>query len=141
MHVGMLADQYYVRGVDVMFFGRRTKANPLIARLARQIDCPIHGVRVIRLPGRRFPGELTEAIEPVRDAQGKIDVAGTMQAITSSLNPGCANIPSSGCGCTAAGGEPHPPVFTRVHSRLMTRCVRASLALIVNRCAIVAFGG
>src|SRR6476469_7983631 len=33
-HVGMLVDQYYVRGVPVMFFGRRTMANPLLARLA-----------------------------------------------------------------------------------------------------------
>ena len=36
------------------FFGRRTKANPLIARLARHIDCPIHGMRVVRYPGDRF---------------------------------------------------------------------------------------
>jgi KDO2-lipid IV(A) lauroyltransferase len=83
MHVGMLVDQYYGRGVDVTFFGRRTKANPLIARLARQIDCPIHGARMIRLPGRRFRADLTEAIDPVRDSEGRIDVAATMQVITS----------------------------------------------------------
>ena len=45
-HVGMLVDQYYVRGVEVTFFGRRTMANPLLARLARHFDCPIHGTRV-----------------------------------------------------------------------------------------------
>ena len=50
-HIGMLVDQYYVRGVDVIFFGRRTKANPLLARLARHFDCPIHGARMVRLPG------------------------------------------------------------------------------------------
>ena len=44
-HVGMLVDQYYSRGVDVTFFGRRTKANPLLARLARHFDCPIHDLR------------------------------------------------------------------------------------------------
>jgi KDO2-lipid IV(A) lauroyltransferase len=82
-HVGMLVDQYFVRGVKVTFFGRPTNANPLIARLARQIECPIHGVRVIRLPGHRFRAELTEAIEPARDADGKINVAATMQVITS----------------------------------------------------------
>jgi KDO2-lipid IV(A) lauroyltransferase len=38
---------------------------------------------MIRLPGDRFRAELTEAIPPVRDPQGQIDVAGTMQAITS----------------------------------------------------------
>lgn len=83
--VGMLVDQYYDRGVDVTFFGRRTKANPLIARLARLIDCPIHGTRVIRLPGNRFRVELTGAIEPARDAQGEVDVAATMQIITSTV--------------------------------------------------------
>jgi KDO2-lipid IV(A) lauroyltransferase len=83
LHVGMLADQYSVQGVEVTFFGRRTRANSLIARLARHVDCPIHGVRVIRLPGSRFRGEITEAIAPVRDASGDIDVAGTMQVITS----------------------------------------------------------
>ena len=82
LHVGMLADQYASQGVDVTFFGRRTKANAFIARLARHVDCPIHGVRVIRLPGRRFRIDLTEAVEPVCDPAGKIDVAATMQAIT-----------------------------------------------------------
>ena len=81
-HVGMLVDQYYVRGVPVTFFGRETMANPLIARLARQIECPIHGTRVVRLPGHRFRAVLTEAVEPARDADGRVDIAGTMQAIT-----------------------------------------------------------
>jgi KDO2-lipid IV(A) lauroyltransferase len=83
IHAGMLVDQYNSRGVDVTFFGRRTKANPLIARLARHVDCPIHGTRVVRLPGNRFRVDLSEAIEKPRDAQGEIDVAATMQVITS----------------------------------------------------------
>jgi KDO2-lipid IV(A) lauroyltransferase len=82
-HVGMLVDQYYVRGVPVTFFGQRTMANPLLARLARHVDCPIHGVRMVRLPGNRFRGEMTDAIKPSRDAEGRIDIAGTMQIITS----------------------------------------------------------
>ena len=83
-HVAMLVDQHYVNGVDVTFFGRTCKANPFIARLARHIDCPIHGTRVVRLPDkRRFRVDLTEAIEPRRDADGKVDIAGTMQAVTS----------------------------------------------------------
>ena len=41
----MLIDQHFSRGVDVTFFGRRCKANPTIARLARQFDCPVVGVR------------------------------------------------------------------------------------------------
>lgn len=81
-HVGMLVDQYYVRGVEVTFFGRRTRANPLLARLAQHFDCPIHGTRMIRLPNHRFRAELTDEIVPVRDADGRIDIAGTMQVIT-----------------------------------------------------------
>jgi KDO2-lipid IV(A) lauroyltransferase len=80
--VAMLVDQYYVKGVDVMFFGRRCKTNPLIAALARHVECPIYGTRVVRLPGGAFRAEVTEPIEPVRDADGKVDVQGTMQAIT-----------------------------------------------------------
>jgi KDO2-lipid IV(A) lauroyltransferase len=81
-HLAMLADQYAVQGVDVMFFGRKTKANALIARLARHVDCPIHGVRMIRLPGHRFRADLTDAIPAARTGDGDIDVAATMQAIT-----------------------------------------------------------
>jgi Kdo2-lipid IVA lauroyltransferase/acyltransferase len=82
-HVAMLVDQYFTNGVDVTFFGRKTKANPTLARLLRQIECPIHGVRIIRLPGHRFRAELSEEITPARDANGQIDVQGTMQVITS----------------------------------------------------------
>ena len=85
-HVAMLVDQYFVNGVDVTFFGRRCKANPFIARIARHIDCPIHGTRVVRLPDRhRFRVDLSEAIAAPRDADGRIDVQGTMQAITSMI--------------------------------------------------------
>jgi KDO2-lipid IV(A) lauroyltransferase len=82
-HVAMLVDQYLTKGVEVTFFGRKTRANPMLARLLRQIECPIHGVRIIRLPGHRFRAELSEEVKPVRDATGQIDVQGTMQAITS----------------------------------------------------------
>lgn len=82
-HVAMLVDQYLTNGVEVTFFGRKTMANPMLARLLRQVECPVHGVRIIRLPGHRFRGELSEEIKPVRDAAGKIDIQGTTQAITS----------------------------------------------------------
>jgi KDO2-lipid IV(A) lauroyltransferase len=80
--IGLLVDQYYVRGVPVTFFGRPTRANPLLARLARQHDCTIHGIRAIRHPGNRFEITVTEPIPPARDAEGQIDIQGTMQAIT-----------------------------------------------------------
>ncbi len=82
-HVAMLVDQYLTNGVEVTFFGRKTRANPMLARLLRLVECPVHGVRIIRLPGHRFRGELTEEIKPVRDDNGRIDVQGTTQAITS----------------------------------------------------------
>jgi KDO2-lipid IV(A) lauroyltransferase len=83
-HVGMLVDQHDQRGVDVTFFGRRCKASPFLAQLARHLECPIRGVRIIRLPDpNRFRGELTEPIEIPRDAEGRVDVAATMQVVTS----------------------------------------------------------
>lgn len=82
-HLGVLIDQYFERGVPVTFFGRQTVANPLAARLARNVDCPVHGARVIRLPEGRFRLELTDEIALPRDAEGKIDVPRATQAMTS----------------------------------------------------------
>jgi len=80
--VGMLVDQYDTRGVEITFFGRVCKASPLMAQLARHTNCPIHGVRVVRLADRnKFRAEITDPIEPVRDPDGQINVAGTTQAI------------------------------------------------------------
>lgn len=82
-HLGMLVDQHFSRGVDVTFFGRRCKANPSIARLARQFDCPVVGVRVIRLPDRRFRIAAAGPIDLPRDDTGRIDVQQSTQLITS----------------------------------------------------------
>jgi KDO2-lipid IV(A) lauroyltransferase len=79
---GMLVDQYDRHGAVVDFFGQPTRGSALLARLARQIDCPIHGTRVVRLPDNRFRVDLTDPIAPVRDAAGRVDVVGTMQAVT-----------------------------------------------------------
>lgn len=81
-HLGMLVDQYWTGGPPVMFFGRPCATNPTLGRLARQFDCPVHGMRVIRLPGARFRVEITEAVPLPRDADGKVDVVGAMQAVT-----------------------------------------------------------
>lgn len=81
-HVAMLVDQYSTRGVDVTFFGRTARANPLIARLAEHVDCPIYGVHVVRHGGNRFRLHLTEPMSAIRDAQGHVDVQATMQMIT-----------------------------------------------------------
>ena len=82
-HLGMLVDQRFSRGVDVTFFGRRCKANPSIARLARQFDCPVVGVRVIRLPGHRFRIAAEGPFDLPRGADGRIDVQRSTQMITS----------------------------------------------------------
>jgi KDO2-lipid IV(A) lauroyltransferase len=81
--VAMLVDQYAHRGVDVTFFGQVTTANPLTARLLAHVECPLYGTRIIRLPDNRFRADLTGPIEPARDGAGNIDIAGTMQIITS----------------------------------------------------------
>ncbi len=81
LHLGMLVDQRFGRGPRITFLGRETPANPLLARLARRFDCPLHGVRAIRLPGNRFRLELTEAITLPRDARGQIDIQAGTQLI------------------------------------------------------------
>jgi KDO2-lipid IV(A) lauroyltransferase len=83
LHLGMLVDQHFSRGVDVTFFGRSCRANPSIARLARQYDCPVLGVRVIRLPGgHRFRISSEGPIALPRDAQGRVDVPAATQMMT-----------------------------------------------------------
>jgi KDO2-lipid IV(A) lauroyltransferase len=80
-HLGLLVDQFHDRGPEVMLFGHPTKANPIFARLAREFECPVHTVRVIRLPGDRFRIELSEELDLPRDANGRIDVAGAAQMV------------------------------------------------------------
>jgi KDO2-lipid IV(A) lauroyltransferase len=83
-HVGMLVDQRYGKGVDVTFFGRTCRASPLLAQLARRFECPVRGLRVVRLQDRNmFRGELTGPIDLPRGSDGTIDVQGATQAITS----------------------------------------------------------
>ena len=81
-HLAQLIDQHFTRGVPVTFMGRTALANPLLAKLARRHDCPVHGTRVVRLPGHRFRVELTPPISMPRDAEGRIDVVGAAQAMT-----------------------------------------------------------
>jgi KDO2-lipid IV(A) lauroyltransferase len=81
-HLGMLVDQHFSRGVDVTFFGRPCKANPALARLARQFECPVIGVRVVRLPAGRFRVDAVGPLELPRDPEGAIDVGRTMQHVT-----------------------------------------------------------
>ena len=104
-HLGMLVDQHFSRGVDVTFFGRRCKANPTIARLARQFDCPVVGVRVVRLPDRRF-----RIAAEGRSSCRAIPTAASMSGDNTidhvrgrTLGP--RTIPASGCGSIAVGAD------------------------------------
>jgi Kdo2-lipid IVA lauroyltransferase/acyltransferase len=81
-HLGMLIDQHFTRGVTVDFMGRPALTNPVLGKFAKYFDCPVHGVRVIRLPGYRFKLELTPPITLPLAADGSVDVAGAMQAMT-----------------------------------------------------------
>ncbi|MDQ2762722.1 MAG: lipid A biosynthesis lauroyl acyltransferase, partial [Pseudomonadota bacterium] len=81
-HLGMLVDQHFSRGVDVTFFGRRCKANPSIARLARRFDCPVVGARVVRLADRKFRVDGFGPYDLPRAADGQIDVVASTQMIT-----------------------------------------------------------
>ena len=79
----MLVDQHYGKGVEVTFFGRKCRVNPLIAMLAREAECPIYGVRLIRrLPGIAFEGEISDEVPSGARRRGRIEIRGTMQAIT-----------------------------------------------------------
>ncbi len=81
LHLGMLVDQRFGRGPKIRFLGRTATANPLLARLARRFDCPIHGARAIRLPGNRFRLEMTPAVTLPRDVRGTIDIDAATQHI------------------------------------------------------------
>jgi len=81
-HLGLLADQYYETGPDIMMFGHATRANPIFARLARLVDCPVHCVRVVRLRGDRFRIELGEELRLPRDAGGRVDIAAAAQMVS-----------------------------------------------------------
>ncbi len=81
-HLGMLIDQHFTRGVPVSFFDRTAMTNPILGKFAKYFDCPVHGVRVIRLPGYRFRLELTPPLDLPRGPDGTVDPAGAMAAMT-----------------------------------------------------------
>jgi KDO2-lipid IV(A) lauroyltransferase len=83
LHVAMLVDQHYGNGPEVTFFDRPCRVNPMLARLARHVDCPIYGTRAVRLSDGRLRVDLVGPIEVPRDPDGRVNVQGTMQTITS----------------------------------------------------------
>lgn len=81
LHLGMLTDQYFYAGIASDFFGHKTLSNQAFARLARLHDCPVHAVRVVRLPHHRFRVELSEPMVLPRDADGRIDPVGAVHVM------------------------------------------------------------
>lgn len=85
LHLALFADQHFANGVEVSFFGRRCKANPMLARFAQLFECPVHAFRTVRLPGNRILVEFTEQLDLPRGADGRIDIAAAMQMATALL--------------------------------------------------------
>ena len=84
-HLGALVDQRFKKGVSAPFFGRPAVTNPVLAKLARQFDCPVHGVRVIRLPQNRLRIELTPPFDFPRDSAGLIDETRAVEVMTATV--------------------------------------------------------
>lgn len=79
--VGVLVDQFFGRGEEIEFLGRQTMANPLLAKLARQYDCPVYPTRCVRLPEGRFRIEIEEPLTIPRMENGNLDVAQLTQDV------------------------------------------------------------
>ena len=105
---------------------------------------------MVRYPGDRFQLLATEAIEPPRDAEGKIDVERTMQVITDVVEGWVREHPEQWLWLhrrwrddvaasaaiqppdrirSAQIGTRYRPVLTLVHSRFISRCVFWSCAV------------
>jgi KDO2-lipid IV(A) lauroyltransferase len=82
-NVGLLVDQKFRRGIMVPFFGRPAPTNPLLAKLARRYNCPVHGARSVRLPSGRIRLEITDELVLPRDENGDVDIRGTTELVTS----------------------------------------------------------
>lgn len=72
-HVGMLIDIFSMSGVPIPFFGRPARTVPTIAKLVREVPCPVIGVRVERLDGVRFRITITEPLDVPRTDDPKAD--------------------------------------------------------------------
>jgi KDO2-lipid IV(A) lauroyltransferase len=87
--------------------------NPVLAKFARRFDCPVHGVRVIRLPGHRFRLELTPPLDLPRDAEGLVDVEGATAMMTATI---------------AGWVREHPGQWLWMHRRWRPHLVEQALA-------------
>lgn len=84
-NIGLLVDQKFHGGVAADFFGAPCLTSPLLGKLARRADCPVHPAWCIRLPDGRFRIEIGEALAIPRDAAGDVDVNALTQLVTNAV--------------------------------------------------------
>ena len=80
--LGLLADQKHNQGVAVPFFGRPAMTAPMVAKLALQYRCPVHGAWVRRLDGVNF----RVTVEPPLDIPDSGDHDADVAAILAQVN-------------------------------------------------------
>lgn len=85
MLVGILPDQHYARGIEVSFFGRMCRVNPLLALLAGTGKWPVYAGYATRLPDQRYRIQITGPLQFPRKPTGETDTRATMQAIFSMI--------------------------------------------------------
>ncbi len=94
MLVGLLVDQYYARGIEVSFFGRMCRVNPVPALLAGIGNWPVYGAHVVRLPDQRYRFEIVGPLQLPREPTGRIDVKAAMQTIFDMIETWIREAPS-----------------------------------------------
>jgi len=80
--LGLLADQRHNQGVAVPLFGRPAMTAPMVAKLALQYRCPVHGAWVRRLDGLKF----RVTVEPALDIPDTGDHDADVAAILAQVN-------------------------------------------------------
>jgi len=80
--LGLLADQKHNQGVAVPLFGRPAMTAPMVAKLALQYRCPVHGAWVRRLDGLNF----RVTVEPALDIPDTGDHNADVAAILAQVN-------------------------------------------------------
>lgn len=81
--VGLMNDQKFSEGPEVVFFGQPVNAAPGPSRLALRFGTVLQPMSVVRLPGVRFRVTAHDPIEIVNTGDRSGDIARGVQAITS----------------------------------------------------------
>ena len=127
LHLALFADQHFARGVEVMFFDRPCKANPMAARFAQFFDCPVMasarsdcrgtGCRSsspTRWRCRATPQARSTSRPPCRRSPG-------------SSKAGCASGQNNGSGCNADGDDQLSAVARQSRAPITRRTATATL--------------